>query len=281
MYDFMTKLAQKAELANPPAPEDYVDPADGLLHCGICRTPKETTIRVPGPWEGRVMRCACRCQTEADEAERKARKAQEIRERIARLRRLGFPDAELARYTFADDDGANARVSGACRKYAEQFETFLESGQGLLLYGPPGTGKSFLAFCIANALIDRGVPCLVSSFSRIVNELEGRQEKQAYLDGLSRFKLLVIDDFAAERATEYMTEQVFQIIDARNRQRLPIIVTTNLTGDELKNAASMSRKRIHSRLLGMCQPVEVTGADRRRQARAAENKTMREMLGLS
>ena len=35
---------------------------------------------------------------------------------------------------------------------------------GLLLFGDVGTGKSFAAGCIANALLDRDVPVLMTNF---------------------------------------------------------------------------------------------------------------------
>ena len=76
----------------------------------------------------------------------------------------------------------------------------------------------------------------------------------------------MLDDLDAERDTEYMQEYVYNIIDARYRAGLPMIVTTNLTGAKLKNPDSISKERIYSRLLERCHPIEITGADRRRAA---------------
>ena len=44
---------------------------------------------------------------------------------------------------------------------------------GLLLFGDVGTGKSFFAGCIANALLDRDVPVLMTNFPTILNRLTG------------------------------------------------------------------------------------------------------------
>ena len=41
----------------------------------------------------------------------------------------------------------------------------LEHNNGLLFWGNVGTGKTFAAACIANALIDNGVPALVPDLS--------------------------------------------------------------------------------------------------------------------
>ena len=50
-----------------------------------------------------------------------------------------------------------------------------------------------------------------------------------------RYPLLILDDFGMERGTEYGLEQVFNVIDSRYRSGKPLIVTTNLTLDDLHN----------------------------------------------
>ena len=194
---------------------------------------------------------------------------------------MGFSDAEMQGWTFANDDNSNKRVSEIARRYAENFWEMKGRSKGLLFYGTVGTGKTFAAACIANALIDKGVPALVTNFARLTNTIGGMYEgKQQYIDGLSRFDLLVIDDLASERDTEYMNEIVFQIIDSRYRSGLPLIVTTNLTAEEIKHPAEVKRQRIFSRLLEMCIPVEVKGADRRKEALKSDFNELKDLLGL-
>jgi DNA replication protein DnaC len=166
------------------------------------------------------------------------------------------------------------------KNFVEHFPTFREEGKGLLLFGTVGTGKTFLAACAANELISRGIPCLVTNFARIANEVQGNFEKQQYYDNLNSFPLLVIDDLSAERKTEYMQEIVFNVIDARYRANLPLIVTTNLTREELLNPADLTYQRIFSRLFEMCTPIEVSGKDRRQQALREDIGKMKNLLGL-
>lgn len=257
---------------------DYLSD-DGLLMCGKCHTPKQVRVEVFG--ETRTPMCLCQCAKAHLEAETEERQRQERQEKIRSLRRLGFPDVEMSRWTFADDDNSNKRVSEIARRYAENFREMEDRGKGLLLYGTVGTGKTFAAACIANALIDKGVPALVTNFARLTNTIGGMYEgKQQYIDGLSRFDLLVIDDLASERDTEYMNEIVFQIIDSRYRSGLPLIVTTNLTAEEIKHPAEVKRQRIFSRLLEMCIPVEVKGADRRKEALKTDFNELKDLLGL-
>lgn len=243
---------------------DYVDEA-GFVCCGKCHTRRQRKLTHVAA--GQIVWMMCRCETEAWEREQAEQRERDRREQIQRLRSVGFPDREMARYTFARDDGANPELTKLCRNYAEQFDRFKREGKGLLLFGGVGAGKTFMACCVANRLIDRGHSCLVTNFTRIANALNGlRGDKQAYLDDLARYELLVIDDLAVERDTAFMSEMVQTVIDARVRQGLPMIVTTNLSAEALKNPADVRSQRVCSRLIGACFPYEVKGPDRRKES---------------
>lgn len=277
LYDVFERLAANMENSFEPEDGDFVQ--GGIWYCGKCRTPKQSILTVNG--KPRLFPIMCDCRRAAREALEASRRAAEEQRRIKGLRKMGFPDEELTRWTFAADDRANAKLSDVAARYVENFDEMRRRHKGLLLYGTVGTGKTFAACCIANALIDKGYPCLVTNFPRLVNTVSGMFDgRQEYIDGLNKFALLVIDDLAAERDTEYMTEIVQQIIDARYRAGLPLIVTTNLTSDELKHPAEVRKQRIYSRLFEMCLPIEVSGKDRREKKLIEDHKELKELLGL-
>jgi DNA replication protein DnaC len=249
---------------------------DGLLYCGKCNTKKQGRYQMPF---GEVMPyILCDCAAEKKAKEEAAR---QLFEKVQRYRREAFPESDMQTWTFANDDGENEKISKVARNYADNFDRMRSDGKGLLFFGTVGTGKTYTAACIANALIDKGVPVLMTNFARIANTVQGLFEgKQAYYDSFNRYPLLILDDLSAERKTEYMQEIVFNVIDSRYRVGLPLIVTTNLTSDELKHPADMTNQRTYSRLLEMCLPVEVAGADRRREKLKEGFNEYRDLLGL-
>lgn len=71
---------------------------------------------------------------------------------VRRLKAEGFSDPAMLDWTFENDNGRSPQMHHAHR-YVEQWQTMRSKNLGLLLWGGVGTGKSFLAGCIANALL--------------------------------------------------------------------------------------------------------------------------------
>lgn len=262
-----------------PRGTDTYTGEDGLLYCANCNTAQQSRIEVFGVTK--VVPCVCKCMQEARqrEEERQARldKMQEVR----RFRDMGFTDRDMMAHTFAADDGANPALTRAAHAYVDHFKEFRKAGKGLLLYGSVGTGKSFVAACIVNALIDMGYPCLMTNFSRLIDAVNAQWgERQTYLDSLSRFELIAIDDLGVERDTGYTNENVTVIVDSLYRAKVPLIITSNYTPKQLTGEDEIRRKRVYDRLLERCHPIEVTGESRRKEKGRKDYATMKEILGL-
>ena len=221
---------------------------NGLLYCGKCQTPKEAFFPKGLVLMGKnkhPVECAChKAERERQEATVKEQKHLDL---VRRLKADGFSDSAMLDWTFANDNGRSPQIRHAHR-YVEQWQTMHSENIGLLLWGGVGTGKSFLAGCIANALMEQEVPVCMTNFAHILNELNnsfsGRNE---VVDRLCRYPLLIIDDFGMERGTEYALEQIYNIVDSRYRSRKPLIVTTNLMLDELRHPQDTAHARIYDR----------------------------------
>lgn len=270
-------LIERSKTAIPTNDCDYIG-EDGLLYCGKCHTKKQTEVMLFGTI--RRPMCLCKCEAEKRDKEEAERKQADFGRKIKDLRRTGFPESNMQEWTFENDDMTNSRVTNAMKKYVENFDEMKKQGKGLLLYGNVGTGKTYAACEVANALIDKGYPVLVTNFARIINALQATFEKQEYIDSFNRFSLLVIDDLGIERNTEFAKEQVFNIIDSRYRAGLPMIITTNLSIDKIKKPNDIENGRIYDRILERCFPIEVSGQSRRRKAIRESYDDMKNLLEL-
>ena len=164
--------------------------------------------------------------------------------------------------------------------YVERWQIMRAENLDLLLWGVVGTGKSFLAGCIANALMEQEVPVRMTNFARIMNELSSSfSGRNDIVDKLCRYPLLIIDDFGMERGTEYALEQVYNIVDSRYRSQKPLIVTTNLPLNEIRHPQDTAHARIYDRILEMCVPISCIGASLRKENAQKKLESMKSLIG--
>ena len=160
---------------------DYIGD-DGLLHCGKCRGKKQTRLPASDFTDGKeiVVRCLCKCQVEENKRKEEAEERRKAMERIERLRNSSLIDDKLreVRLRSFQKDQDNQKVYALAEKYVERFEEMYQKRQGILLWGTVGTGKSFTAACIANELIDRMVPVIMTSFVKILQNIQGNPEEE-------------------------------------------------------------------------------------------------------
>ena len=240
---------------------------DGLVYCALCGTPRQTIVTDMNGME-RKLPCLCKCKVEERDRELEAesnRKAE--RKESARIR-SAFPSAAMREKTFAKDDGRfGAGQMAKARAYAKRFiETGGKLDYGMLFFGRPDSGKTFLSCCIANEVLDAGHTVLMRSMPQLLV-----QRDESMMDRLMSCDLLVVDDLGAERSTSFGQEFVYVVIDERYSARKPMVVSTNLTREELATSDDMMCARIYGRVLESCLPVEVnTGRRRATRERYAE-----------
>ena len=258
-------------------PDEYLNESDHLIYCTKCHTPRQGRYTL----QGRVFMppIRCKCQQEIYDQEEARRKLSERQAEIKRMKASGLQDKSLYDYTFEKDAGINPEMHLA-HKYVENWDDMKARSSGLLLWGDVGTGKSFFAGCIANALLEKGVPVLMTNFSRILNTLTGMhfEDRNQFIDSLNRYSLLIIDDLGIERNSEFALEQVFNVIDSRYRSKKPLIVTTNLTLTELNNAPDVAHRRIYDRILERCAPIRINNRNIRQDNASANLQEAKKIL---
>lgn len=276
MKHIMEEL-QKNMMGRELQPDEYINESDHLIYCSKCRTPRQCRHIFAGKILLPPVRC--KCQQEIYEKEEENRKLREKREEIERMRARGLQDKALYDYTFSRDSGINPELRYA-HNYVDNWKTMKSQSTGLLIWGNVGTGKSFFAGCIANALIEQGVPVLMTNFARILNTLTGMHfdDRNQFIDSLNHYSLLIIDDLGVERNSEFALEQVFNVIDIRYRSKKPLIVTTNLTLEELNTPSDLAHQRIYDRILERCIPVKINNRNIRQDNAAIHMAEAKKLL---
>lgn len=212
--------------------------------------------------------CECMLEAERVRAEREA----DVQKRyaISDLRAECIRSPVYAEFVFSCDNGSNPKITQTCRRYVDKWGEIREKNIGLLFYGGVGTGKTFHAVAIANELISRGVGAYVVTGNEILLELGSTFDKRQYVKRITSYPLLVIDDLGAERATDYGISEIHNVIDERWLSGKPLIVTTNVPIEQIKNPADIRAQRIYDRVLQMCHPVKFDGISQRRAALKAD-----------
>lgn len=259
--------------------EDYYK--DGVLVCGKCHTNKEKKIQLAGEYV--TVRCICKCESEERERIQKQKDYEEEMRRIERLKVASLMDAKLKSATlktFTQKED-NQKLYTIVKNYVDNFETFYKSNRGLLFWGTVGTGKSYAAACIANELLNRKTPVVMTSFVKVLQVIQDNTENETeFVNRLCAARLLIIDDLGTERNTDYALEKVYNVIDSRYRTGKPLILTTNLNLQDMQMTQDIRYKRIYDRIFEMCHPVMVNGTSWRiNQAKERFNETKRLLEG--
>ena len=190
--------------------------------------------------------------------------------RIARL----FVSARIPR-AYEGDTFADYTVTDGNRKAVDAARWMLADGSGVFFYGTKGTGKTKLAAIIANERARAGSPVLFASVPDLMADIrasfDGGKTAEA-VQAVKNTPFLVLDDLGAEKMTEWVGEQLFCIVNHRYNERLQTVVTSNYSPTEIiAHMATVDRRgnviddiqgqRIMSRIYGMCERVEIKGAD--------------------
>lgn len=270
-----------------PEGNDYYDDEDGLLHCGKCKGAKETRVNIPdfqnpdGPGRVAVLPCICKCRQEEMQRKKEAEMHEEQMRRIESLRAGSLIESKYRNANFRNFQRtkANDRAFRIAVRYTERFDEMFCKNQGLIFWGKVGTGKSYTAACIANELLAKLTTVIMTSFVKILQDVQNPQfDEASYISKLNSAKLLIIDDLGTERGTEYANEKVYNVIDSRYRSSKPMILTTNMTIEEMMQTTDIRYKRIYDRIFEMCYPVKMAGASWRQQEAAKRFDEMKNLM---
>jgi len=148
------------------------------------------------------------------------------------------------------------------------FEKVKDTRRGMYIHGPVGSGKTHIAYALANhAITDmRLFNTRFWNVTQLLHTLRADFDKpwteKARIDEdlLEDRGLLFLDDIGSEKMSDWVAETFYLILNWRYNENLPTIFTSNLPIAEL---AERVGDRTASRIVEMCDVVELGGEDRR------------------
>jgi len=195
-------------------------------------------LPISHPDFGKLQICSCR----------HGQVAQQIHQRLFSISNLG----NLQHLTFQNFQprghiGLGPWQADSLERAYNQAQQFAQKADGwLLLQGGFGCGKTHLAAAVANFTVEIGVPTLFITVPDLLDALRFTYNNpestfEQRFEEIRTAPLLILDDFGTQNATAWAQEKLFQILNYRYINRLPLVVTTNLLLDQIEG-------RIRSRL---------------------------------
>lgn len=124
------------------------------------------------------------------------------------------------------------------KSYSKSFgEIRVARQNSTILMGQVGSGKTHLAMAISNTLLDNSVGVIYMPYRSIITKIkQSITDEENYQREINRYKeaqVLFIDDLFKGRITEADINVMFEIVDYRYFKKLPVVVTTEKTIDDL------------------------------------------------
>jgi DNA replication protein DnaC len=251
----LKKIATSTSKANTPITSST---SLGDPNCPYCGGVGYLRSEVPvgHPNFGRLEVCVCRQRDVS----------QQVREHLYSLSHLD----ELEGLTFESFQprgqiGLGEKQANSLEMAFNQANHYAKNLNGwLLLQGGYGCGKTHLAAAIANFAVDMGVPTLFLTVPDLLDMLRFSYDSEdttfeSRFNEIRNASLLILDDFGTQNATGWAQEKLFQIINYRYINKLPLVITTNLSLDDIE---ARFRSRLADR--GLVSDVRINAPDYRR-----------------
>lgn len=151
------------------------------------------------------------------------------------------------------DNAASAFV--AAQKFVRDVQSNPYS-DGIVLTGPVGSGKTFLACAVANSLLENGQEVLFVVVPELLDQIKATYDhrneytEHDLMDSARGVGVLILDDLGAHNYTEWTRNKLYSIINYRQNNCLPTVITTNLDLAELEEYLG---ERTTSRIVQMCK----------------------------
>lgn len=221
-------------------------------------------------------RCTCEKSInywkEIDIKDQEQKKRQHYKEIINQFYSQNYISKRLKEYKFD-----NFYVTNINKKEVEIAKDYTNKcinnklENGLIITGISGVGKTHLAASISNELIQKDILVLMGRLTSLLDMIketfkDNSKSENELIDLFSNLDMIVIDDLGTEKISQWALDKLYTIIENRNENKLPIIITTRFDKQSLLNRFYQSNDKdlsnaIIQKLYQMCYGVELKRYD--------------------
>ena len=221
-------------------------------------------------------RCTCKKSInywkEIDMKDQEQKKRQHYKEIINQFYSQNYISKRLKEYKFD-----NFKVTDINKKEVEIAKDYTNKcinnklENGLIITGNSGVGKTHLAASISNELIQKDILVLMGRLTSLLDMIketfkDNSKSENELIDLFSNLDMIVIDDLGTEKISQWALDKLYTIIENRNENKLPIIITTRFDKQNLLNRFYQSNDKdlsnaIIQKLYQMCYGIELKRYD--------------------
>jgi DNA replication protein DnaC len=228
--EVMNETGVDLSKANTPTISSTNEQSDDVCpFCGGLGYVREN-VPVGHPSFGKLFPCRCKL------AEIEQRQMESLRtlSNLQHLARMTFDSFVPVGYGLSPDKATNLQLAfDLARQYAAHPEGWL------IFFGGYGCGKTHLAAAIANEVVARGDGVLFVVVPDLLDHLRATYSPNSPVRYDERFEevrnapLLILDDLGTQSSTQWAQEKLFQILNYRYNARLPTVITSNHSMEEI------------------------------------------------
>lgn len=231
-------------------------------------------------------RCDCKQSkaywNEIDLKEEKQKKRKQFEQMTRQFYIQNYINKQIQDYQFE-----NFIITGTNKKEVEIAKKITEKcinknqKNGLIITGKSGVGKTHLATAILNKLTEKDMLVLMGRLILLLDVIkdtfkDSSSKEKDIIELYSKVDMLIIDDLGTERISSWALEKLYTIIENRNENKLPIIVTTRFNKESLLDRFCQSEdeelsEAVIQKLYQFCYGIELKKYDQNEKEKVSKS----------
>ena len=208
------------------------------------------------------------------------KKKEHYREMIGQFYSQNYISKRLKDYNFNNFKvtDVNKKEVAIAKDYANKCINN-EQENGLIITGNSGVGKTHLAASISNELIRKNKLVLMGRLTSLLDMIketfrDNSKSENELIELFSNVDMVVIDDLGTEKISSWALDKLYTIIENRNENKLPIIITTKFDKEGLLHRFIQSNDKelsnaVIQKLYQMCYGIELKRYDENQKEKAS------------